>query len=168
MQKLSGLMAVTMPRQPISEDAQKEGARLLLGMLTEFPGAIALEAIERWPRSENGRFFPTLNELRDLCLSIRAERRRAQPLALPAQEPARRDTADERAEMRQLMLAFNLATLAHNGKQVDTSVLDETGMAEFVRVRGLYAADQGRLEGIAKAKGFRNVAELMANRRLTP
>ena len=158
-------MAKTAPRQPIDEAVQREVLKDYVTMLMEFSGRVAIEAIERWPRTDNGRWFPTWNELRDLCLEVARSRQTPRPQPT---EPARRDTADERAEMRQLMLALKLATLAHNGKQVDTSVLDETGMAEFVRVRGLYAADQGRLEGIAKAKGFRNVNELMANRRLTP
>ncbi|NBW18484.1 MAG: hypothetical protein EBR82_61980 [Caulobacteraceae bacterium] len=157
-------MAKTAPRQPLDEDVQREVLRDYVSMLMEFSNRVALEALDRWPRTENGRWFPTWNELRDLCLEIARSTRRPAP-PLPS-SPERADAA-ERREMVQLMRALNLAIKAHKGQRVDTSTLDATGEAEFIRVRALLAADQGRLEGIAKARGFRNVAELMANRRLS-
>lgn len=163
-QKLAGLMAATMPRQPISEEAQREGTRMMLEMLVEFPAGISLEAIARWPRTDNGRFFPTLHELRALCLDIRAERRRAEEP--PRQEePAPITTPSERAEMSQKLRALALAGKAINGKPVDLSHLNEIGLREYDRVLALYRADRASFEGNAHAAGFRNVRDYMANRR---
>lgn len=49
----------------------------MLTMLLEYPSGVAIAALERWPRTAGGQFFPTLKELYDLCETIRHERRRA-------------------------------------------------------------------------------------------
>lgn len=64
---LQGLARVTVPRMATSAEGVTLGAKRLAKMLLQFPGFIALQAIDTWPEQETGQFFPTEKELRDLA-----------------------------------------------------------------------------------------------------
>lgn len=44
-------------------------------VLAEYPAAIALTAINQWPRTASGKWWPTENELRELCEGMMMFRR---------------------------------------------------------------------------------------------
>lgn len=48
----------------------------MIQMLGGYPREVALQALNQWPRTENGKFWPTENELIALCESIDDDRRR--------------------------------------------------------------------------------------------
>lgn len=79
---LQGLTRVTVPRGGATPDAIKAGAERLARMLLKFPGWVALQAIDEWPSQEDGKFFPTENELQALAAVIKrtddAKRSRAE------------------------------------------------------------------------------------------
>lgn len=44
-------------------------------VMAEYPAAISLTAINEWPKSPNGKWWPTENELRELCEGLMAFRK---------------------------------------------------------------------------------------------
>lgn len=62
-----------MSRGSNDPDAIRGGIQRLLKMLLEFPGPVALKAIDQWPREDSGKFFPTEAELYALAKVIARE-----------------------------------------------------------------------------------------------
>jgi len=65
------LSQVTRPRPDQSEGGIEAGARRLFATLSEYPEAVALRALDAWPRQSE--WFPTEFELRGLCATLAAD-----------------------------------------------------------------------------------------------
>lgn len=67
MKALQGLASNTRHRGLNSPEAMVAGAERMARMLLEFPGSIALRAINEWPKQDDGEWFPTEKGLRTLA-----------------------------------------------------------------------------------------------------
>ena len=155
---------MTVHRGASTPEAQLAGAKRMTAMLLRFPHAIAVDALERWPRTENGKFFPTENELHDLCVRIQRGR---EPRTAP-QQPAddgKFTNPAERAVMVQKLRALTLAMKARNGAPVDLSVETQITRDEFGHLKARFAAQDAKDLAMAQGAGYRTTQEWMAGRK---
>jgi len=61
---LGWLASVTTGDKARSPETMQVSARALVEALRDYPAGAALEAIREWPKTENGKWWPTENELR--------------------------------------------------------------------------------------------------------
>jgi uncharacterized protein YbaA (DUF1428 family) len=99
---MAGLADVTAHPKESDAEAAIEGAKRLTRMLYEFPADVALEAINDWPKTPNGKWWPTEAELRAECEKRVDYRRRLKKQVEDAQRAVQRGAHNAKGEVRRL------------------------------------------------------------------
>jgi hypothetical protein len=72
-ERLAGLARLCVTRS--GEAAIASHIDALAPYLEPFPAAVALDALDRWPTTANGKWYPTAHELDDICRMLAAQAR---------------------------------------------------------------------------------------------
>lgn len=99
---MTGLAEVTAHPKETDEDAAAEGMKRLTRMLYEYPADVALEAINEWPKTSGGKWWPTEAELRAECEKRVDYRRRLQKQVRDAQAAMQRGAHRQSGQDRRL------------------------------------------------------------------
>lgn len=134
--------------------------RRMAQVLGEYRPDVALASLDAWPKSENGKFWPTENELRDLCEKIdgerraREERHRFVPSNRGPLSPIKTDTAYRFAEKvraadERTAEVYLDGDASYRGNEIHLSpigVIKLQPFATLARAMGLYIVDRNPLE----------------------
>lgn len=99
---MAGLAKNTAQPKSAEMGSAVEGAKRLMKMLLEFPADCALEAINDWPKTPNGKWWPTEAELRAECEKRVDYRRRLQKQVRDAQAAMQRGAHRQSGQDRRL------------------------------------------------------------------
>lgn len=99
---MAGLAEVTAHPKETDVDSAAEGMKRLTRMLYEYPADVALEAVNEWPKTPNGKWWPTESELRAECEKRVDYRRRLQKQVRDAQAAMQRGAHRDGKQDRRL------------------------------------------------------------------
>lgn len=102
MAALASLATVTAQPKGADEGSLELGLRRFLKMLLEYPADVAFEAVNEWPKTSGGKWWPTEAELRAECEKRVDYRRRLQKQVKDAQASVQRGAHNARGEVRKV------------------------------------------------------------------
>lgn len=102
MAALASLAAVTAQPKGSDEENLEAGLRRFLRMLLDFPADVAFEAVNEWPKTPGGKWWPTEAELRLECEKRVDYRRRLKKQVEDAQRAVQRGAHSAKGELRRL------------------------------------------------------------------